>query len=384
MPQAVKEKKKSKSKGMKALIIVVAVIAAIAVIAALFIHITTMPKSEEDENAIYIGGMLTSDTVDYQSEAAEGLDKNAVVKIMQMFWRFCDSGDKKKHAAQTPPDNVTEISDIAYIDDGNHYHKLDVMYPSNASAQDKLPVIIDIHGGGWMYADKDLNDHYCLGLASRGYVVFNISYRLVPDVTVGEQIQDVALALQWISQNMNNYPCDTENILLTGDSAGGQLAVYSAIILQSDELKSVFNTADVDMDITALLLTSPVSYMKSGGLFGVYTKPLWGKDYKDKPTYNYMDLDEIIDYAEDMPPTYLITSSGDTLAHSQTLRAYELLQSKGVRCELADYDKQAFGKSLPHVFSVLYPYDEAGTTATESALDFYQQIMSEKQSISAE
>ena len=384
MPQAVEEKKKSKSKGMKALIIVVAVIAAIAVIAALFIHITTMPKSEEDENAIYIGGMITSDTVDYQSEAAEGLDKNPVVKLMQMVWRFCDGGDKKKHAAQTPPDNVTEISDIAYIDDGNHYHKLDVMYPSNASAQDKLPVIIDIHGGGWMYADKDLNDHYCLGLASRGYVVFNISYRLVPDVTVGEQIQDVALALQWISQNMSNYPCDTENILLTGDSAGGQLAVYSAIILQSDELKSVFNTVDVDMDITALLLTSPVSYMKSGGLFGVYTKPLWGKDYKDKPTYNYMDLDEIIDYAENMPPTYLITSSGDTLAHSQTLRAYELLQSKGVRCELADYDKEAFGKSLPHVFSVLYPYDEAGTTATESALDFYQQIMSEKQSISAE
>lgn len=384
MPQAVEEKKKSKSKGMKALIIVVAVIAAIAVIAALFIHITTMPKSEEDENAIYIGGMLTSDTVDYQSEAAEGLDKNAVVKIMQMFWRFCDSGDKKKHAAQTPPDNVIEIADIPYIDDGNHYHKLDVMYPSNASAQDKLPVIIDIHGGGWMYADKDLNDHYCLGLASRGYVVFNISYRLVPDVTVGEQIQDVALALQWISQNMSNYPCDTENILLTGDSAGGQLAVYSAIILQSEELQSVFNTVDADMDITALLLTSPVSYMKSGGLFSVYTKPLWGKDYKDKPTYNYMDLDEIIDYAENMPPTYLITSSGDTLAHSQTLRAFELLQSKGVRCELADYDKQAFGKSLPHVFSVLYPYDEAGTTATESALDFYQQIMSEKQSISAE
>lgn len=384
MPQAVKEKKKSKSKGMKALIIAVAVIAAIAVIAALFIHITTMPKSEEDENAIYIGGMITSDTVDYQSEAAEGLDKNAVVKIMQMFWRFCDSGDKKKHAAQTPPDNVTEISDIAYIDDGNHYHKLDVMYPSNASAQDKLPVIIDIHGGGWMYADKDLNDHYCLGLASRGYVVFNISYRLVPDVTVGEQIQDVALALQWISQNMSNYPCDTENILLTGDSAGGQLAVYSAIILQSEELQSVFNTVDADMDITALLLTSPVSYMKSGGLFSAYTKPLWGTDYKNKPTYNYMDLDEIIDYAENMPPTYLITSSGDTLAHSQTLRAYELLQSKGVRCELADYDKEAFGKSLPHVFSVLYPYDEAGTTATESALDFYQQIMSEKQSISAE
>lgn len=382
MPQAVEESKKSKSKGVKALIIAVAVIASIAVIAALFIHITTLPKSEADENAIFVGGMITSDTVEYQSEAAEGLDKNPVVKLMQMVWRFCDGGDKKKHAAQTPPDNVIEIADIPYIDDGNHYHKLDVMYPDNASAQDKLPVIIDIHGGGWMYADKDLNDNYCLGLASRGYVVFNISYRLVPDVTVEEQIQDVAFALQWISQNMSSYPCDEENILLTGDSAGGQLAVYSAIILQSEELQSVFNTVDADMDITALLLTSPVSYMKSGGVFSAYTKPLWGKGYKDKPTYNYMDLDEIIDYAKDVPPTYFITSSGDTLAHSQTLKAYELMQDKGVKCELADYDKEAFGKSLPHVFSVLFPYDEAGTVATDSALDFYQQIISQKQTVS--
>ena len=384
MPQVVEENKKSKSKGLKALIIAVAVIASIAVIAALFIHITTLPKSEADENAIFVGGMITSDTVEYQSEAAEGLDKNPVVKLMQMVWRFCDGGDKKKHAAQTPPDNVIEIADIPYIDDGNHYHKLDVMYPDNASAQDKLPVIIDIHGGGWMYADKDLNDNYCLGLASRGYVVFSISYRLVPDVTVEEQIQDVAFALQWISQNMSSYPCDEENILLTGDSAGGQLAVYSAIILQSEELQSVFNTVDADMDITALLLTSPVSYMKSGGMFSAYTKPLWGKGYKDKPTYNYMDLDEIIDYAKDVPPTYFITSSGDSLAHSQTLKAYELMQDKGVKCELADYDKEAFGKSLPHVFSVLFPYDEAGTVATDSALDFYQQIISQKQTVFAQ
>ena len=86
MPQVVEENKKSKSKGLKALIIAVAVIASIAVIAALFIHITTLPKSEADENAIFVGGMITSDTVEYQSEAAEGLDKNPVVKLMQMVW----------------------------------------------------------------------------------------------------------------------------------------------------------------------------------------------------------------------------------------------------------------------------------------------------------
>lgn len=97
---------------------------------------------------------------------------------------------------------MTEVEDIAYIDDGNVYHKLDVMYPDNLKSGEKLPVIIDIHGGGWMYANKDLNDNYCLSLADRGYVVFNISYRLVPDVTVNEQIQDVAYALKWIGENM--------------------------------------------------------------------------------------------------------------------------------------------------------------------------------------
>ena len=57
---------------------------------------------------------------------------------------------------------------------------------------------------------------------------------------------------------------------------------------------------------------------------------MWGADYKDKATYPYMDFDQIIDYARALPPTYLITSSGDTLANKQTHRLYEVLQALGV------------------------------------------------------
>jgi acetyl esterase/lipase len=370
--------KKSSKKGLKILTIVLSVIIIIAIIAVLFIHITTLPKSENDDNVIYVGGMVTSDTIDYKSDSSKGVEKNPVIKLMQMVWRFCDNGDKQKHAKQTPPDDITQISDISYINDSNHYHMLDVMYPDSTADTDKLPVIIDIHGGGWMYADKDLNDYYCMALAERGYVVFNISYRLAPDVTVDEQLQDIANALKWIEENMQNYPCDTENIMLTGDSAGGQLAVYSAVLLQSPELRNIFGTVNVDMDLTALVLTSPVAYMKNGGYLSLYTKPLWGTDYKSKATYDYMDLDEIIDYADNMPPTYLITSSGDTMANKQTHQAYELLQSKGIKCEIADYGKEEFGESLPHVFSVLYPFTDAGSTAIDSALNFYQQAINDK------
>jgi acetyl esterase/lipase len=371
MPK-VKEKKRM-NKGLKALIIILSIILAIAIAAVIFINVVTMPKKDTDENRYAVGGMVVSDTVEYQDESGKGIKHNPVVRIMQMVWRFCADGDAAKHAVQTPPENLEKIKDVAYIDDGNIYHKLDVYYPKDTKKKDKLPVIIDIHGGGWMYGDKDLNEYYCLALANEGYCVFNMSYRLVPDVTVNEQLQDVANALKWISENIRNYPADSENIMLTGDSAGGQLAVYSAALLQSDELRSIFEVENGNLDITALVLTSPVSYMKDGGAFSIYTKTLWGKDWETKKTANYMDLSEIVDFAQ-LPPTFLITSSGDSLAHDQTLRAYNLLTERGVKCELEDYGEE-FGEPLPHVFSVLYPFDAAGKDVIAKELDFFQRSM---------
>ena len=369
-----KTKEKVESKKGKKLKIVLFVIAAIVIVAVAFINLTTLPKYDDDKNVIYVGSMVKSKTIDYKDKSGEGLTKNPIVKIMQMVWRFCDSGDKSKHEKQNPPQNIEIISDIAYIDDGNYYHKLDVMYPNNISENDKLPVIIDIHGGGWMYGDKGLNENYCRALADRGYVVFDINYRLVPDANVNEQIKDVMSALKWIGENIDNYPCDRENIMLTGDSAGGMLASYASVLLQSEELRDIFDTESADIKLTALVLTSPVSYMKDGGWFSVYTKPLWGKNYKNSKTYNYMDFDEILPFSNEMPPTYLITSSGDTLAEKQTIQLYELLKKNGVSCELANYGKE-YGKTLPHVFSVLQPFEPAGKDAIDKALAFYQNEM---------
>lgn len=368
------EKTKSKHKGLRAMGIVIGIILVIAIVAEIFISVVIRPVDDSSEKAVAVGGMITSDTVEFKSDSAKGLERNPVIRMMQMIWRFCYDGDMKKHADQTPP-VVDEVKNVAYIDDGNRYHKLDVYYPQNLTANDKLPVVIDIHGGGWMYAEKSLNEYYCKAIADRGYVVFNVSYRLVPDVTVNEQLQDVAYALKWIQENMAAYPCDTESILLTGDSAGGQLAAYSAVLLQSAELREVFGTVDAGMNVDALVLTSPVPYMKDGAL-SIYTKTLWGSDYKSKATYNYMNLDEIIDYAK-MPPTYLITSSGDALAHDQTVKTAELFESKDIEYVLKDYEKHN-GKNLVHVFSVLYPFDEVGSSTIDEALEFFDDVIEKK------
>ena len=373
MAEKVKEKKKHK--GLKVLGVIILIIALIVGIGFGVIYYLTKPVDDTSDKAIYVGGMRSSQSIDYKSDSAKGLENDIIVKIMQVSWKFCDKSDKKRMATQTPPENVVKVKDVEYLDDGNPYHKFDVFYPEGTISKEGLPVIIDIHGGGWMYASKDLNEYYCMELANKGYCVFSISYRLVPDVTVYEQIKDCTDALAYINSNMKNYPANKKTVMLTGDSAGGQLALYSTILNNNPDAREIFGTVDTKLNIKCLLLTSPVTYAKSGGWFSIYTKKMWGKDYKTKAAYNYMDLDEIMELANNMPPTYFITSSGDTLAHDQTVNAYNYFADKGYECEIEDFTDLKEGKKLPHVFSVLDPFDEYGQKAINNALDYYQKAL---------
>lgn len=373
MAKNVKEKKKHK--GLKVLGVIILIIALIVGIGFGVIYYLTKPVDDSSDKAIYVGGMRSSQSIDYKSASAKGLENDIIVKIMQVSWKFCDKSDKENHATQTPPENVVKVKDVEYLNDGNPYHKFDVFYPEGTIPKEGLPVIIDIHGGGWMYASKDLNEYYCMELANKGYCVFSISYRLVPDVTVYEQIKDCTDALAYINSNMKNYPANKKTVMLTGDSAGGQLALYSTILNNNPDAREIFGTVDTKLKIKCLLLTSPVTYAKSGGWFSIYTKKMWGKDYKTKAAYNYMDLDEIMVLANNMPPTYFITSSGDTLAHDQTVNAYNYFTDKGYECEIQDFTDLRDGKKLPHVFSVLDPFDEYGQKAINDALDYYQKAL---------
>lgn len=373
MAENVKEKKKHK--GLKVLGVIILIIALIVGIGFGVIYYLTKPVDDTSDKAIYVGGMRSSQSIDYKSASAKGLENDIIVKIMQVSWKFCDKSDKKRMSTQTPPENIVKVKDVTYLDDGNPYHKFDVFYPEGTIPEEGLPVIIDIHGGGWMYASKDLNEYYCMELANKGYCVFSISYRLVPDVTVYEQIKDCTDALVYINSNMKNYPANKKTVMLTGDSAGGQLALYSTILNNNPDAREIFGTVNTKLNIKCLLLTSPVTYAKSGGWFSIYTKKMWGENYKTKAAYNYMDLDEIMVLANNMPPTYFITSSGDTLAHDQTVNAYNYFADKGYECEIQDFTDLRDGKKLPHVFSVLDPFDEYGQKAIDDALDYYQKAL---------
>lgn len=279
--------------------------------------------------------------------------------VLKKYWDvIVANGDQKRIDSQSPPQGVTTQCDISYVNDSKWEHYLDVYYPEDNSKN--LPVIIDIHGGGWMYGKKEINKYYNMVLASKGYVVFSINYHLVPQADIGVQLQDCMLAMKWIKEHISEYNGDKNNVFLTGDSAGGFLASFTAALCKSEKLRMVFDTVDAELNFNALTLTSPVCYMDVSGVTGVYTKVVLGKEYKKSGFYGYVNLDKILDEAL-LPPTFLITSKGDMLAHDATIRAYNDLQNKGVECKLHDYPE----KNLAHVFSVVDPFVKGADTIDE-------------------
>lgn len=293
---------------------------------------------------------------------------NALYKVFGKFWDIVKISDDKLHATQVLPDGIKEINDIPYTDSGSIYHLLDVYYPENAEG--KLPVIIDIHGGGWMYATKDLNKIYCQYLAKRGFVVFNISYRLVPEVTVPVQLQDISKALKKISSLMDTLPADRNSIMLTGDSAGGQLASFTAAINESEELMAYFDTDEHGLKFSCLTLTSPVAFMNDSLPMGLYCRMMWGEKGHKRSTRKYMNIDELLRAVTSYPPTLLVTSSGDFLGHSQTRMLYKKMLENSVDASLLDFPKFE-GKDLPHVFGVLEPYSSAGKVYITKMCTFF-------------
>lgn len=104
------------------------------------------------------------------------------------------------------------------------YHSLDIYTPKNAS---NLPVIMMIHGGGWRRGDKS-NDFSGRNLAEiycrEGFIFVSINYRLIPAGKHPANVQDIAKAVAWVHDHIEEYGGSRARINIMGHSAGGHLA----------------------------------------------------------------------------------------------------------------------------------------------------------------
>lgn len=293
-------------------------------------------------------------------------NKGFVTLAISFVWDFVTYYDNKRVSQQTMASGVTRLEDIPYIDDGTNEHMLDIYYPENTS--EPLPVIIDIHGGGLMMGDKDSNRVYCSILASRGYTVISVNYRLSPDVLYPSQVQDIISAFSWIGSNGGQYYCDFSKVYVTGDSAGGQLAYYAPLVDTSKFLQELYEVSPSGLNIDAVGLVSGMYDMKNGpnsALLSCY----FGFDYKNTEYYPYLQPDEVLDLG-DMPPAYIVTNARDFL-HASGVYMDEVMTDMGVEHQFRDWGLTV-NKSSGHITSVAYPELEESQKTIDEMLAFFE------------
>ena len=114
--------------------------------------------------------------------------------ILKYVWKENAKLDAARIRLQTPTAGVDCVCNIPYINDKTAEHMLDVYFPENSN--ERLPVIIDIHGGGWMSGSKEINKNFCTNIAVKGFCVFSINYRLAGKHKFNEQIEDIFEAFE--------------------------------------------------------------------------------------------------------------------------------------------------------------------------------------------
>jgi acetyl esterase/lipase len=117
---------------------------------------------------------------------------------------------------------------IVYHTANNYENKLDVYTPADASRP--TPVVIVIHGGGWVEGTKEERVLEVMPYLQMGFAAVNVEYRLGRSSLAPAAVEDCRCALHWIFANAKKYNFDPARVVLQGGSAGGHLALMTGML----------------------------------------------------------------------------------------------------------------------------------------------------------
>jgi acetyl esterase/lipase len=199
-----------------------------------------------------------------------------------------------------------EISDNSFLD----------VYTVDDGKEGK-PVVLSIHGGGWSSGSRENSAPYMKQFAQSGYVAVTAEYDLSSkdEHEVGTVEKQLSHAMIWIGEHIEEYGGDVKSLYLTGDSAGGNLALDLAYKIDS----GIFGGNIPKVQAVSVLY--PVTDM-AGCYFNDH--PLWKKTAKEmvfsymgsSPEANprlYASVSPIHHVTEDAPPTCILVGEKDTV-----------------------------------------------------------------------
>lgn len=199
---------------------------------------------------------------------------------------------------------------------------------------EKLPVIVYYHGGGWVFGNCDSTDAGCRLLAAKAQaIVVSVDYRLAPEYPFPTPLYDAYDSFIWVYENIENFGGDRANLTVAGDSAGGNLATvvaYLAATLNGPTIKAqalIYPVVNVDF--------TTASYNAYGEHFGLDKQGMqwFAGHYTEKE--NYLDPHvsplQIKDLSV-LPKTIIIAAEADVL-YDEGLAYARKLTDAGVTVE---------------------------------------------------
>lgn len=201
--------------------------------------------------------------------------------------------------------------------------------------QGPFPLFVYYHGGGWVIGDLETADPSCRMIANRtGRVVVSVDYRLSPEYKFPIPVEDSYTALQWVSENASSINGNASNLVVGGDSAGGNLSAVVSLISKEQN----------GPDIAGQVLIYPVtalgydtgSYQEFQQGFGLDRDlMIWFGDYyinNDDDRKNKYVAPLLSEDLSNLPPAYVLTAENDVL-RDEGLAYAERLKQAGVRVE---------------------------------------------------
>lgn len=302
--------------------------------------------------------------------------KKSFLSFKDMFYKL----DKERLESQVFPTDV-EIKTFSYSSEFHEMKQFNLYKHQNASIND--PLIICIHGGAWVYGTKDLDSLFCCYLAQQGFNVVAPSYRLVDEVNLKGIQEDIFEFLRYVEKEKETLGITFDNVFLTGDSAGGQLALTTYIISSDKNLKDVLNIETQNFEFKAVCLNHSVCYLDRAGTIRKhpflskisipgFKRIMFTKNYKKDIWYNSISKPPLyINKDRELVPLLIVTSENDEDYYYQSVLLKDYLESQNIN--FSYYLEKNI--DADHVFNIKYPYDDLGSKCNDYIATFFKKYV---------
>ncbi len=236
--------------------------------------------------------------------------------------------------------SVVSYPNIVYGSDGDRKLLCDIFRPQKA--EDPLPAIIVVHGGGWRNGSKNKFRALAIELAERGFVTAAIEYRLGHEAKFPAGIQDCNAATAFVKANAARFGIDPSRIGAVGGSAGGHLVGLMATGWENPLTRRTNgNTPDSTRLDVAIVMGGPM-HMTTGSVADRSRDPdsgsnsnVWLDATVDENPTLYALADPFIQIDKNDPPIYFLEGEFDSPERNQATR--DRLTSLGIATGLRVY-----------------------------------------------